>query len=196
MTRSSEALKCKYGYTFSLRAHVSFREITLHEITPMWVGMNKRIYPPDTSDTANKMDLPTKLIEAVTSIGNASQTPELERKKACRYQPPPAAALLTRKEKIESFSPKSWVIGGNKILPGIPSNWRIFESIWLSISSQIDSNILQLLGIPDRILFPPWLNFLGQMTPFFLSVSVLYPSLVLVTRLLEVLELSCLSTYF
>ena len=38
---------------------------------------------------------------------------------------------------------------------------------WLSISSQFDSNILQLLGIPGRILVPPltqlfrsnWLHF-------------------------------------
>ena len=44
------------------------------------------------------------------------------------------------------------------------------ESIWLSISSQFDSNILQLLGIPGRILVPPvtqlfrskWFHFFFQ----------------------------------
>ena len=40
---------------------------------------------------------------------------------------------------MESFDLKSWVTGGTKIRPGIPSKWRIFESNWLSISSQTDS---------------------------------------------------------
>ena len=47
---------------------------------------------------------------------------------------------------------------------------RYWESIWLSISSQFDSNILQLLGIPGWILVPPvtqhfrskWLHFFFQ----------------------------------
>ena len=74
---------------------------------------------------------------------------------------------------MESFWPKKfWVNGGTKIRPGIPSNWKIFESNWLDmesqfksmlrvnsnrlpISSQVDLNILQLLGIPGRILVPP-----------------------------------------
>ena len=75
------------------------------------------------------------------------------------------------KEKWRHFDLKSLVTDGTKIRPGIPSNWRIFESNWvklcLSISSQFDSNILQLLGIPDRISVPPvtqffrskWLHF-------------------------------------
>ena len=52
----------------------------------------------------------------------------------------------------------------------LPSKWYFWvywESNWLSISSQFDSNILQLLGIPGRILVPPatqlfrskWLHF-------------------------------------
>ena len=46
----------------------------------------------------------------------------------------------TLKEKMESFWPKNlWVTGGTEIQTGIPSNWRIFESNWLSISSQFDS---------------------------------------------------------
>ena len=88
-------------------------------------------------------------------------------------------------KKWSHFDLKSWVTGGTKIQPGITSNWRMFESnwleienqndnstlnsesIWISISSQFDSNILQLLGIPGRILVPPvtqlvrlkWLDF-------------------------------------
>ena len=111
---------------------------------------------------------------------------------------------------------KSLVTFGIKIRPGIPSNWRIFksnwlsmssqfdsqcrvnltlnvesiwlsmssqfdsqcrvnltlnvESVWLSMSSQFDTNILQLVGIPGRILVPPvtqlfrskWLTFFFQ----------------------------------
>ena len=49
-------------------------------------------------------------------------------------------------------------------------NRRIFESNWLSISSQCDSYILQYFGIPDQILVPPvtrlfrskWLHFFFQ----------------------------------
>ena len=65
------------------------------------------------------------------------------------------------------FDLKSWVTGGSKIRSKIPNNWRIFESNWLDIESQFDSNIFKLLGILDRILDPPgtqlfrskWLNF-------------------------------------
>ena len=40
---------------------------------------------------------------------------------------------------MESFDIKSWVHGGTKIRPGIPSNWRIFESYWHDNKSQIDN---------------------------------------------------------
>ena len=54
---------------------------------------------------------------------------------------------------MELFWPKKLSdYSGTEIRPGIPSNWRIFESNWLAIDSQIDSNILQILGIPGRIL--------------------------------------------
>ena len=46
------------------------------------------------------------------------------------------------KKKWSYFDLKSWVTGGTKIRPGIPSNSRIFESNWLDILSQFDSNIL------------------------------------------------------
>ena len=42
------------------------------------------------------------------------------------------------KKKLSHFDLISWVTGGTKIRPGIPSNWRIFESNWLDIESQID----------------------------------------------------------
>ena len=38
------------------------------------------------------------------------------------------------KKKLSHFDLKSWVTGGTKIWPGIPSNWRIFESNWLDIN--------------------------------------------------------------
>ena len=69
-----------------------------------------------------------------------------------------------------SFLPKKlshWLTVDTKIRPGISIDWRIFESNRLSISSQFESNILQLLEIPGRILVPPvtqlfrskWLHF-------------------------------------
>ena len=59
------------------------------------------------------------------------------------------------KEKFESFWPK-----------------KLSHSKWFAISSQFDSNILQLLGIPGLILVPPvtqlfrskWLHFFFQWT--------------------------------
>ena len=62
-------------------------------------------------------------------------------------------------KKWSNFDLKSWVTGGNKIRPRIPSKWRIFLSNWLSLSTQVDSNILQLLEISDRILVPPVTQF-------------------------------------
>ena len=53
------------------------------------------------------------------------------------------------------------------------SNWlKHWESNWLNIESQIDSNILQLLTLPGRIIIPPvtqllrskWLNFFSRST--------------------------------
>ena len=66
---------------------------------------------------------------------------------------------------MESFWPKIWVTSRTKILAGIPSNWRIFESNWLDIESQIvnlTQNILKLLGIPGRILVLLVTQILGQ----------------------------------
>ena len=74
------------------------------------------------------------------------------------------------KKKWNHFDLKNWVTGGTKIRPEIPSNWRIFDLNWLSISSLFDSNILQILRIPDRTSVPPvtqffrskWLHFFFQ----------------------------------
>ena len=74
------------------------------------------------------------------------------------------------KEKWSHFDLKSWVTGGTKIHvnSSIPSNWRIFESKSLSLSSHFDFNILQLLRIPGRILYSStlfrskWLHFFFQ----------------------------------
>ena len=44
-----------------------------------------------------------------------------------------------REKKLSHFDPKSWVIGRNKIRPSKVSNWRIFESIRLSMFSQFGS---------------------------------------------------------
>ena len=66
-----------------------------------------------------------------------------------RYNTITRQDFAARKDKWSHFDLKSWVTGRNKIRPGIPSNWRILESIdsilrviqnWLAISSQFDSN--------------------------------------------------------
>ena len=75
------------------------------------------------------------------------------------------------RKKWSHFDLKSWVSGGNKIRPGILNHWRISESNWLDIESQIDSNILQLLGIPGQILVPPLTQLLRSNDSIFLSVK-------------------------
>ena len=68
---------------------------------------------------------------------------------------------LHRKKNWSHFDLKSWVTGGTEIRPGIQSTWvkltRYWESKnWRSISSQFDSNILQLLlGISGQTSVPP-----------------------------------------
>ena len=82
----------------------------------------------------------------------------------------PVQLLSHWKKKWSHFELKSWVTGRTKIRPWIPTNWRIFESIWLSISSRFYWNILQLFRIPGWILVPQvtqlfrstWLNFFFQ----------------------------------
>ena len=44
-----------------------------------------------------------------------------------------------REKKLSHFDLKSWVTGGTIFWPGKVSNWRIFESIWLSMLSPFDS---------------------------------------------------------
>ena len=45
-----------------------------------------------------------------------------------------------REKKLSHFDIKSYgVTYGTKIRPGKVGNWRIFESNWLNIKSQIDS---------------------------------------------------------
>ena len=70
-------------------------------------------------------------------------------------------------KKWSHFDLKSWVTGGTKKRPGIPGFIDIDSNIesqfnLLSIFSQFDSNILQLLGIPGRILVLPVTQLLGQ----------------------------------
>ena len=84
----------------------------------------------------------------------------------------PNAALITKRKKRSHFDLKSWVTGGTKIRPEIPSNWRIFESI----SSQFDSNILQWLEISGWILVPLVTQLLGQNYSIF-SFSELFGKL-------------------
>ena len=86
--------------------------------------------------------------------------------------------FFSLKEKWSHFHLKSWVIGGIKIRPRIPSNsnqifCRVNFKNWLSISSQFDSSILQLLGILGRILVEKVTPlFYVKMTSFFLSVFI------------------------
>ena len=49
--------------------------------------------------------------------------------------------LYTERKKLSHFDIKSWVTCGTKIRPGKVGNWRIFESNWLNIKSQIDSTL-------------------------------------------------------
>ena len=49
--------------------------------------------------------------------------------------------MIHREKKLIHFDIKSWVTCGFKIRPGKVDNWRIFESKWLNIKSQIESTL-------------------------------------------------------
>ena len=87
----------------------------------------------------------------------------------------------TERKKLSYFDLKNWVTGGTiefdtgfwvigEYLSQFDSQYRV--NLTLNIESIFDSNILQLIGIPDRILVPPvtqffrskWLNFFFQCT--------------------------------
>ena len=61
--------------------------------------------------------------------------------------------------KNESFLPKSWDTGGIIIRLGKASNWRKFESIWLSMLSQLDSQCWVNLTLNVESI---WLSMLSQ----------------------------------
>ena len=69
-------------------------------------------------------------------------------------------------KKRSHFDLKSWVTGGTKITPGIPSYRRIFESNWLDIESQFDSQFSNYSESRVEFYFHQWLNFLGQWLNF------------------------------
>ena len=48
-------------------------------------------------------------------------------------------SLSAPRKKLSHFDLKIWVNGGTKIKAGKVGNWRIFESIWLSMLSHFDS---------------------------------------------------------
>ena len=91
-----------------------------------------------------------------------------------------ASPQTTLKEKMESFWPKKFELpAALKFNPGFREIGEYFNQIpsiltvnlnWLLISSQFDSNILQLLGIQGRIIVPAvtqlfrskWLHFFFQ----------------------------------
>ena len=76
------------------------------------------------------------------------------------------------KKEWSHFNPESWVTDWTKIRPGIQSNWRIFQSNWLSISSQFEThsqyrvNLTQIFSNYSEsqveFQFRQWLIFLGQ----------------------------------
>ena len=78
------------------------------------------------------------------------------------------------------FDLTSWVTGGIKIRPGIPSNGRIFESLWFSISKLIWLKYSPITwNLESNFSSKRDSTFLIKMTSFFFkwydSISVRYP---------------------
>ena len=57
----------------------------------------------------------------------------------------------TERKKLSHFDIKSWLTCGTKIRPGKVGSWRIFESTWLKIKSQIWINIERLIDWTLRV---------------------------------------------
>ena len=79
--------------------------------------------------------------------------------------------MFTKRRNGVIFDLKSWVTGETKIQPGIPSCWRIFESNWFDIESQLELT-LNILSHVDSSQFDiniplflenPWSNFSSAM---------------------------------
>ena len=66
----------------------------------------------------------------------------------------------TDRKKMSHFDLKSWDTGGIIIRPGKVSNWRKFESIWLSMLSQLDSQCWVNLTLNVESI---WLSMLSQL---------------------------------
>ena len=73
-------------------------------------------------------------------------------------------------KKMSHFYLKSWVAGGTKFVPGFRVIGEYMSQIGSTLSP-FDSNILQLLGIPGGILFPPVTQILGSIDPIFSLVQ-------------------------
>ena len=69
------------------------------------------------------------------------------------------ASTIHREKKLSHFDPKSWVTGGTEIRSGKMGNWRIFESIRLSMLSQFDSQCWVNLTLNVESI---WLSMLSQ----------------------------------
>ena len=61
-------------------------------------------------------------------------------------------------KKWSNFDLKSWVNGGTKIRPGIQSNWKVFESIWLKYSPITHNHIRPV----TQLFRSKWLHFFFQ----------------------------------
>ena len=71
---------------------------------------------------------------------------------------------LLHRKKLSHFDLKNWVTGGTKIRYDVPNNWRIFESNWLDIESQIDSILRVKL---TRYWESIWLDIENQIASIF-----------------------------
>ena len=68
------------------------------------------------------------------------------------------ASTIHREKNLSHFDLNGWVTGGTKIRPG-KGNWRIFESIWLSMLNQFDSQCWVNLTLNFESI---WLSILSQ----------------------------------
>ena len=68
-------------------------------------------------------------------------------------------------KKGSHFDLKSWLTGGTKILPGIPSSWWIYESNWLDFltknrhmlqTKRGDTSALKILSDVENLWYISW----------------------------------------
>ena len=111
---------------------------------------------------------------------------------------------MHREKKFSHFDLKSWVTGGIIIWPGKVSNWRIFESIWLSMLRQLTLNVestdpqcwANLTLLLSKLDSQCWVNLTLNVESIWLNVESIWRNVESIWFNVESIRLLMLSQFY